>query len=164
MTILHFSVFITAHVYLFPLFGTCCIRAVYGNSSHSLQARTLVCKTYIGDQWTNPRPYWTICIHWRIDRTVHMLIMFFFLAGEIYQCLQVEIAYNVTMFSFHMCNDNRRNKQSWRQSSHLRKRLTIFLKVHVMGCSVSKGFLQILSRVRDELNKLKREKNNVHQV
>lgn len=148
MTILHFSVFITAHVYLFPLFGTCCIRAVYGNSSRSLQARTLVCKTYIGDQWTNPRPW-----EWG-----------FFLAGEIYQCLQVEIAYNVTMFSFHMCNDNRRNKQSWRQSSYLRKRLTIFLKVRVMGCSVSKGFLQILSRVRDELNKLKREKNNVHQV
>lgn len=88
----------------------------------------------------------------------------YFLAGEIYQCFQVEIVYNVTMFSFHMCNDNRRNKQSWRQSSYLRKRLTIFRKVHVMGCSVSKGFLQILSRVRDELNKLKREKNNVHQV
>lgn len=46
-------------------------------------------------------------------------------------------------------------------SLYLRKRLTIFLSVQVMGCSVSAGFWQILSRVTDELNKLERENHIV---
>lgn len=49
-------------------------------------------------------------------------------------------------------------KKDKKQCLYLRKRLIIFLSVQVMGRSVSAGFLQILSRVTDELNKLKRGK------
>lgn len=46
-----------------------------------------------------------------------------------------------------------------RQGSYLRRQLTIFLRVHVMGCSDSTDFCQILSRVMDELNKLKKREH-----
>lgn len=65
------------------------------------------------------------------------------------------------MFLFCTLDDNTRcleNKLSQRKCLYLRKLLTIFLRVQVMGCSVSAGLCQILSRVTDELNRLKRKK------
>lgn len=44
---------------------------------------------------------------------------------------------------------------------YLRKQLTIFLRVQVMDCSLSAGLCQILSRVTDELNKLKRDNHTI---
>ncbi len=75
-------------------------------------------------------------------------------------CLPIDIVQNIIMFLFRKLDDRTRcskTRMSWKKSSYLRKRLTIFLSVQVMGCSVSAGFCQILSRVTDELNKLKRE-------